>query len=77
MAAWSAEEFMQQMSERLGLRELWIGDDFALGRNRQGDIPTLREIGKKLGYSLHVIDEVSGSGRAHFFQPHPRTGAPG
>ncbi len=63
MAAWSAEEFMQKMSERLGLRELWIGDDFALGRNRQGNIPTLREIGKKLGYSLHVIDEVSGSGQ--------------
>jgi riboflavin kinase / FMN adenylyltransferase len=63
MAAWSAEEFMQKMSERLGLRELWIGDDFALGRDRQGNIPTLREIGKKLGYSVHVIDEVSGSGQ--------------
>jgi riboflavin kinase/FMN adenylyltransferase len=49
---------MQQMSERLGLRQLWVGNDFALGRNRQGDLPRLREIGAQLGYSLHVIDEV-------------------
>ncbi len=58
LAAWSAQEFMQRMSERLGLRQLWVGNDFALGRNRQGDIPTLRAIGQELGYTVHVTDEV-------------------
>lgn len=58
LASWTAEEFMRVMSARLGLRQLWVGDDFALGRNRQGDIPTLRAIGEKLGYTVHVTSEV-------------------
>lgn len=58
MASWSAEAFMQQMSDHLGLRRLFVGHDFALGRNRQGDIPRLREIGQLLGYSVDVTDEV-------------------
>jgi len=58
LAGLSAEEFMRQMSQSLGLRQLWVGDDFALGRNRQGDIPTLEQIGAELGYSLHVTAEV-------------------
>lgn len=59
LAALSAEEFMRKMSSALGLRQLWVGDDFALGRNRQGDIPTLEKLGHALGYQLHVTSEVS------------------
>jgi riboflavin kinase / FMN adenylyltransferase len=62
LASLSAEEFMQMMSAHLGLRQLWVGDDFALGRNRQGDIPTLRAIGEKLGYTVHVTGEVDIAG---------------
>lgn len=65
LASWTAEEFMQQMSEHLGLRRLFVGSDFALGRNRQGDIPRLREIGEQMGYTVHVTGEVksqNGSG---------------
>lgn len=32
----SALGFMRLVSERLGLRSLWIGHDFALGHNREG-----------------------------------------
>jgi riboflavin kinase/FMN adenylyltransferase len=62
LAALTAQEFMQRLSERMGLRQLWVGNDFALGRNRQGDIPTLREIGKELGYKVHVTEEVAVDG---------------
>lgn len=65
LAAWTAEEFMQQMNEHLGLRRLFVGNDFALGRNRQGDIPRLRAIGEQMGYTVEVTDEVraeNGSG---------------
>jgi riboflavin kinase/FMN adenylyltransferase len=58
LAAWTAEEFMQQMRVRLGLRRLFVGHDFALGRNRQGNIPRLREIGAQMGYTVEVTDEV-------------------
>lgn len=58
LAGLTAEAFMQQMSAALGLRQLWVGSDFALGRNRQGDLPTLRALGEKLGYALNVIPDV-------------------
>jgi riboflavin kinase / FMN adenylyltransferase len=59
LAALTAEEFMQRVKRHLGLRELWVGYDFALGRNRQGDIPTLRRLGEEMGYDLRVIEEIS------------------
>lgn len=58
LAALSAEEFMRLMSQHMGLRQLWAGYDFALGRNRQGDLPMLQKIGEQLGYSVRVISEV-------------------
>jgi riboflavin kinase/FMN adenylyltransferase len=41
-----------------------VGYDFALGRNRQGDIPTLRHLGEEMGYSVRVISEISQGGAA-------------
>lgn len=58
LAAWTAEHFMRQISQHFGLRQLWVGNDFALGRNRQGDLPALRAIGEQLGYQLNVTAEV-------------------
>jgi riboflavin kinase/FMN adenylyltransferase len=46
------------MTRAMGLRQLWVGDDFALGRNRQGDLNVLRALGEQMGYSLHVTREV-------------------
>lgn len=62
LASLSAEAFMQQMSDHLGLRQLWVGNDFALGRGRQGDIPRLRQIGETMGYQVHVTSEVLQTG---------------
>ncbi len=62
LAGLTAKEFMQRLSERLGLRQLWVGSDFVLGRNRQGDIPTLRAIGEELGFTVQVTDEVAVEG---------------
>jgi riboflavin kinase/FMN adenylyltransferase len=58
MASLAAEAFMHRMSRALGLRQLWVGSDFALGRDRMGDINALRGLGFKLGYTLQVADEV-------------------
>lgn len=59
LAAMSANDFMQLLSSRLNLKQLWVGSDFALGRNRQGDVQTLRMLGADLGYELHVIPDVT------------------
>lgn len=42
--------------ERLGLKLLVAGPDFALGRQREGDIPRLRELGQELGFEVLVLD---------------------
>ena len=54
----SALDFMRLTSRRLGLRSLWIGYDFALGHNREGNLERLTEIGEKLGYGVQAIGPV-------------------
>ena len=54
----SALDFMRLVSERLGLRSLWIGYDFALGHNREGNFERLTEIGTELGYGVQAIGPV-------------------
>lgn len=57
-----AADFMAQLHAHLGLTQLWVGHDFALGHNREGDLPTLREIGQQLGYTVHAIDAITVDG---------------
>jgi riboflavin kinase/FMN adenylyltransferase len=54
----SAEEFMRRTSLNLGLRSLWIGYDFALGHNREGDLERLTELGEKFGYEVQAVGPV-------------------
>ena len=54
----SAMDFMRLASEHLGLRSLWIGYDFALGHNREGNFERLTKIGQELEYSVQAIDAV-------------------
>ncbi|HIQ09175.1 MAG TPA: riboflavin biosynthesis protein RibF, partial [Anaerolineaceae bacterium] len=62
VAALSARAFMERLKAHLGLRMLWVGYDFALGRNREGDIPTLKRLGEELGYQVHVMEAVTLNG---------------
>ncbi len=58
VAATPARDFMEQVSSHLRLRELWIGADFALGRNREGNVTLLRNAGRDLGYDVHVFEPI-------------------
>jgi riboflavin kinase/FMN adenylyltransferase len=55
LADYTAEEFMYWLKRSLGLRQLLIGYDTALGRGREADAVRLTEIGQELGYSVQVI----------------------
>lgn len=53
-----ALDYMQQLCDLMPLRELWVGSDFALGRQREGTVARLREIGRKLGYTVDSVPPV-------------------
>lgn len=58
MAALSAEEFMRKIHDHLGLRRLFVGFDFALGRGREGNVERLRQLGEQMGYTLEVTQSI-------------------
>jgi riboflavin kinase/FMN adenylyltransferase len=61
-AATSAADFMRALVERLNLRELWAGPDFALGRGREGNVERLAGLGTQMGYTVRVAPPVDLAG---------------
>jgi riboflavin kinase/FMN adenylyltransferase len=59
MADTPARDFVAAVSKYLRMRELWVGSDFAMGRDREGDVPRLRQYGRELGYDVHVVQPVA------------------
>lgn len=53
-----ARDFVYLLSNRLGMQQLWVGHDFALGHNRAGNIPALIEFGKEMDFTVHPVDPV-------------------
>lgn len=51
-----ARRFIAQVQQSLQLATLWVGPDFALGRNREGDVASLQTMGTELGFTVHVIE---------------------
>src|SRR3990170_3861940 len=55
----SAFDFVARLTRQLGLSQLLIGYDFALGKGREGNAARLTEIGQELGYAVQVVEAVS------------------
>ncbi len=55
----SPEAFLKEMHRCAQPIELWVGEAFALGRNRSGDLPRLQEIGGRLGFSVHAVKRLA------------------
>jgi len=55
----TAFDFMQQLKSQLGLSHLVLGYDSTVGKNREGNITRLTEIGEELGYTVEVIPALS------------------
>ncbi len=53
-----ATTFVTRLVTHLSMQGLWVGPDFALGRDREGDVPFLREVGTRWGFEVQVFDEV-------------------
>lgn len=57
-----ADEYIQRLKDHLGLRQLWIGPDFALGHEREGNVSFLREAQVRYGFTLEVVEPLKVSG---------------
>jgi len=62
VARMTGREFMQKLQAALQPVEVWVGEDFALGRGRDADADVLAQIGADLGYALRVMPRVAASG---------------
>lgn len=62
LSEFTPNQFIQWTHQSLGYHRLCIGEDFALGRGREGTPNTLKEIGNQLGYELVTIPPVIDSG---------------
>ncbi len=49
------ETFLVQLKQSFGLGVLVVGQDFALGANRQGTIPVLKQIGRAHAFTVKTI----------------------
>lgn len=57
-----AFEFIGLLQKHLRMRGMVVGPDFALGRNREGNIEKLRFQGIKMGFFLEVVPPVLWAG---------------
>ena len=59
LAQTPAFDFMQQLTDHINLVQLCIGHDFALGKNREGTIEKLTDLGNKLNFTVGEIKPFS------------------
>jgi riboflavin kinase/FMN adenylyltransferase len=54
----SAGEFLDRLERQLHARHLWIGEDFAMGHEREGNRLFLRQEAARRGFELHEMEPV-------------------
>lgn len=54
--------FLQLLVRHLGLAGLTVGPDFALGRNRAGNLDVLAALGQEMGFEMDVMQPVQVAG---------------
>lgn len=65
LRGYSPERFVREiLIDRLRMKHLVIGYDHGFGRGRSGDVETLREIGSRLGFGVHVVEALRNNGDA-------------
>lgn len=53
-----AMDFVEMLMKHLRPEKLWVGEDFAMGYQREGNITFLRTVGEQRGFSVEVVDMV-------------------
>lgn len=59
VASLPGREFLSIIHAQLGISQLWVGYDFAMGYGRDTDVDTLRALSLELGFTLQVAQAVT------------------
>lgn len=57
-----ADEFLEWIFTRLNFQKLWIGENFSLGHQRQGNVVYLKKVGEEWGFEVNVVSPVTEGG---------------
>lgn len=64
LAGMPAETFVRRfLHQGLDLEELYVGSDFAFGRDREGNLELLAELGEELGFRAEALPKVAHQGQ--------------
>jgi len=62
-ASQNPEDFVSDvLVGAVGVKDLFVGHDYAFGKDRRGDIPFLRDAGLRHGFGVHVVAPVKVEG---------------
>jgi riboflavin kinase/FMN adenylyltransferase len=56
LARLQPEEFLAELRARYDIRILCVGSDFALGRERSGNVDVLRQLGREIGFTVEPVE---------------------
>lgn len=58
-ASISAQDFVNEiLVNKIGIREIVVGYDYTFGHQRQGNIALLQQMGERLDFKVHVLEQV-------------------
>jgi riboflavin kinase/FMN adenylyltransferase len=64
-ASQSAKQFVEEiLVGAIGAREVLVGYDYAFGRNREGNIGLLQQLGREMGFQVEIVPPVMMNGHA-------------
>ncbi len=58
-----AYDFLRMLCSKIRIKKIVVGNDFAFGHNRSGNIELLRKCEEVFGYKLFAIDKLKSHGR--------------
>lgn len=60
----SPETFaVDNLSKQLGVRSIYVGEDFHFGRGRSGNVALLRELGEQYSFEVHALSKKTLHGK--------------
>ncbi len=58
--AMGPEDFVKEiLVDKLDVKIIVVGEDFCFGKNRSGNVGTLKELGKKYGFTVNALKKVT------------------